>query len=768
MVAVRPDIRAAAATPVRLPWWRASRSGPRARWSMALAFALAAATGRAAVAQPVPTVPFRAGMVITRSVRLAPGTYRVPGRAGDDAALITIRGEGITVDARGVVLVGLPPESAPDGAAGVAVRIDGGRAVTLRGLTARGYRVGILAEGTRGLVLEDNDLSHGWKPRLFSLVEHESLADWLSFHRNEQDEWRRFGAAMYLRDVTGGTIRGNRAVQGMNGLLLVRTDSLRIERNDVTHNSGLGLGLYRSSHNVIVANHLDYNVRGYSHGVYRRGQDSAGLLLYEQSAHNVVAWNSVTHGGDGLFLWAGQSTMDTGQGGANDNLFAMNDFSWAPTNGMEATFSRNAFIANRVVGNDHGLWGGYSWQSLVAGNCFAGNRIAIAIEHGQENALLANRFDGDSLAIRLWANPVEPSDWGYPKRRDTRSRDVRIAGNLLVGTRIAYRIDSTSGLDSAGNRQQDAAGSAFVAPAPASGVPPAFCDAGVPLPDTARALLGARLPAEAPSFAQRADAVRDRSAIVVDEWGPYDWRSPKLWPVDSTRASPLRLRVLGPPGTWRVRSRRGVARLSAEAGEVGDTLVVTPAAPPAGMAADWVVVLEYRGAATVSPRGTPRAAGVPVSFSYARWEPAQDWRVRVVAWSDSTDPRRQAAAFARLLAGAPLLERREPRLDWMWYRPPIAGIPPTRWAMEATTTVRLPPGRHTLRTLSDDAVRVWVDDRLVIDHWAPHETAPAYATITGGRRRLRVQYAQVEGWTELRLDLLRGVQPASSGSPGPH
>src|SRR5437868_14659228 len=37
---------------------------------------------------------------------------------------------------------------------------------------------------------------------------------------------------------------------------------------------------------------------------YTRGQDSADLLIYEQSAHNVIAHNSLTHGGDGVFLWA--------------------------------------------------------------------------------------------------------------------------------------------------------------------------------------------------------------------------------------------------------------------------------------------------------------------------------------------------------------------------------------------------------------------------------------------------------------------------------
>ena len=104
-------------------------------------------------------------------------------------------------------------------------------------------------------------------------------------------------------------------------------------------------------------NRIDWCVRGYSHGFYNRGQDSAGLLIYEQSSRNIVAFNSVTHGGDGLFLWAGQSTMDTGQGGVNDNLFYDNDFSHAPTNGIEATFSRNVVLsatASRSTGTASG------------------------------------------------------------------------------------------------------------------------------------------------------------------------------------------------------------------------------------------------------------------------------------------------------------------------------------------------------------------------------------------------------------------------------
>lgn len=730
-----------------------------------------------ASAQQAPTVPLRPGMVITASVRIEPGTYRLAAPRDTGSALVLIRGDSITVDMRGVRLVGTAEEDDPDQAAGVAVRIDGGRHVRVEGAVIRGYHVAILARGTRDLVLADNDVSHNWKPRLFSGIQHESLVDWLSYHKNDADEWLRFGAGIYLRDVRGGEIRGNRAEQGMNGLLLSRTDSVLVWNNSFSFNSGLGIGLYRSSHNRILHNHADYDVRGYSHGFFRRGQDSAALLMFEQCSHNVVAYNSMTHGGDGLFLWAGQHTMDTGQGGANDNLFWGNDFSFAPTNGMEATFSRNRFIANRIEGSDHGLWGGYGWESQVIGNRFAHNRIGIAIEHGQANAIALNTFDGDSTAVRLWANPIEPSDWGYPRHRDTRSRDTRIAQNHFSRVRVGVRAASTHGLVLTGNAFENIDSVIALADSLVtltmtnntvrSGVPDPERDAAAmpPLPDSIRRLAPPPLPGGLdPATAPQAR--RARSAIIVDEWGPYDWRSPKLWPADSGRGASVRLQVLGPAGTWRVVAQRGVATLSRASGQLPDTITVTPHADSLG---DWSVELEYRGAATVSPRGVHRAAGEPQRFHYAHHEPAVAWRARWFASSDSTvELRTDSAARAALLAGAPRLEQRLPRLDVYGYGAPVRGLPAARVLLDATGTVTLPPGEHTLRLISEDAARVWVDGILLIDAWEPHESRVRYAPLSGGVRTLRVQYLQAGGWTELRLELLAGVVEWSTGSPGPH
>ena len=655
-------------------------------------------------------IELRPGMVITQSVVVKPKTYRLSGPP------ITIRGDNITVDFRGATLEGSDPARPPDEARDTAIVIEGGATITIANAHIHGYKVGILARGTHGLALLGNDVSHNWKPQLFSLVEHESLVDWLSFHHNENSEWLRFGAGIYLQDVHGGELRKNLGVGGMNAALLVRSSGITIRDNNFSFNSGLGIGLYRSSDDTIVHNRLDYNVRGYSQGHYSRGQDSADLLLFEQSCRNMVAFNSMTHGGDGIFLWAGQTTMDSGSGGANDNLFYGNDVSYATANGVEATFSRNKIIANRAWGSEYGVWGGYSYETEIVANDFHGNRTGVAIEHGQDNVIAGNQFHFDSTGIRLWADSIEPSDWGYPKHHDTRSRDYAISGNQFMGNRTILTVRNTTGLDT----------TSTILPQPA--------------PTFITKLLNDSV--AVPSYELSS---RDRSAIIVDEWGPYDWQWPKLWPVGrDTSGGDVRYRLvaLGPKVhvPWRLRASHGVAALptlngSRGAGLIGDTLLVTPSDP-----SDWSVTLTSNGKL----------------FGYEFFEPRINWAAQFSSDSGDLVP-----------PGPPA--RGQPRLDFMWYRPPAAYafLPQSHWSLKATGTVTLEPGTYSLRTISDDAVRVWIDGVLAIDDWTPHESQVDYAPLSAGTHELRVEYRQVDGWVELRVDIVRG-SARSPGSPGPH
>ena len=125
------------------------------RWT-GLRAALMLALPAAAAAQPVgrpPTIELTAGLVITKSVRVARRTYRLRAPESLDSAVIVVRGRDVTVDFNGATLEGTAPGADPDLAAGVAIRVEGGERVRLLHARVRGFRVGILARGTRALTL---------------------------------------------------------------------------------------------------------------------------------------------------------------------------------------------------------------------------------------------------------------------------------------------------------------------------------------------------------------------------------------------------------------------------------------------------------------------------------------------------------------------------------------------------------------------------------------------------------------------------------------
>lgn len=370
-------------------------------------------------------------LVIRRSAAVARRVYAISSDQSLAHPAVEIRGDNITVDFQEATLQGTTPATQPNERHGLGLLIHG-RNVTVKNLKVRGYKVGLMAKDCPGLKIVNSDFSYNWKQHLASTLDKEDESDWQSYHHNEKDEWLEYGAGLYLRGCSGFEVRGCRAVGGQCGLMLTGCDKGFVWNNDFSFLSGIGLGMYRSSDNRIMHNKIDWCVRGFSYGVYNRGQDSAGILIYEQSNRNTFAYNSVTHGGDGFFLWAGQTTMDSGAGGCNDNLLYGNDFSHAPTNGIEATFSRNKFVNNLVLECWHGVWGGYSYNTPVVGNVFGYNVDAIAWEHGQDDYVRGNIFYRDNTVMRIWQNPGQDPNWGYPKHHDTENRDWLVAGNSFV------------------------------------------------------------------------------------------------------------------------------------------------------------------------------------------------------------------------------------------------------------------------------------------------------------------------------------------------
>ncbi|HVV12772.1 MAG TPA: PA14 domain-containing protein [Amycolatopsis sp.] len=88
---------------------------------------------------------------------------------------------------------------------------------------------------------------------------------------------------------------------------------------------------------------------------------------------------------------------------------------------------------------------------------------------------------------------------------------------------------------------------------------------------------------------------------------------------------------------------------------------------------------------------------------------------------------------------------------------PSPGIPATNFSLRAIGEIVFPAsGNYTLKTLSDDGVRVWVDDLLVIDDWqvqgATWTSATVHSGAAGEAHRIRLEYFQGAGDSQLELD----------------
>jgi parallel beta-helix repeat protein len=703
----------------------------------------------ASAANDPPTVVVdRDNVEITRScvVRIE----KSPIADADGNGVIQITGPGITVDLGDQVLRG--SNGAPDTFTGTGISITG-KDVTLRGGRIHGYKVGVHARFADDLVVEDGDVSGNYRQRLGSTWRREDAADWLRPHANDDNEWlTNYGAGVYVEDSARITIRRVRARQTQNGIVLDRVGGGEVYDNDCAFGSGWGIALWRSSRNTISRNACDFRIRGYSHGVYNRGQDSAGILLFEQCERNTITHNSMTHCGDGLFLYAGDEALGKVnpnanpswyvRRGSNRNVIAHNDCSYAAAHGIEVLFSfSNRVLANRITGNAIcGIWGGYSQACVFAQNEIDANgempygseRGGINIEHGRSNYIAANTFRDNPVGIFLWwdrdreigklpwaqANPTAVEDNALLQNTfqgDLIALQLRGCGPTTVGinhaTDVEVELDadeiSRSVLTELGNF--DLPATEFETPEPIGKTSP----------------VGAL------------DHLRGREHIVMTEWGPYDWRAPRLFLVDRAPGRHV-YRLLGPEALIDASVEGDNVALTRDAD--GHSLIVAAAAT--GAALPYTLT-----ARTASGRQT--AAGVLVQATWA-----------VTVFRSEADPREDLEAWRRG-AEAHGVRSSLPALDLRYGPEGPAGLQPAapdHFGTIATTTIVVPAGTWRIRTTSDDGIRVRLDGAVVIDDWTLHATRTHEYEFTVAEPEqldIRVEHFELEGNAELSLDLFQ-------------
>ena len=188
-------------------------------------------------------IMLKKGMTLKRSVKIKKATYALDGHDSLNRPVIVIEGNNIIIDFNKAIMKGSNRKASPNQFFGLAILVRNGRNITIKNLSARGYKVAIMAQNVEGLKLEHCDFSYNYRQHLNSTQEKEDLSDWMSYHQNEKDEWLRYGAAMYLRDCNNAIINNCRVTGGQNALMMTRSQNATIFNNDFSFNSGIGIGM---------------------------------------------------------------------------------------------------------------------------------------------------------------------------------------------------------------------------------------------------------------------------------------------------------------------------------------------------------------------------------------------------------------------------------------------------------------------------------------------------------------------------------------------
>ncbi len=772
-----------------------------ASWTLAVAsFALGQAPPPQAQPAPTPVdsqlpqeVVAADNTRITRSCRLILSPRAL--LDSDNNGVIQIEGDNITVDLSGQTLTGAEPTTPQDQLRGIGIVLHG-NGITLRNGKVTGFRVAVSGVACNHATIERIECIRNYAQRLRSTPDQESDLDWLAPHQNDHDEWLTlYGAAVAVRDAQGVTLREIGVRQGQNGIVLSRVADSQIYNCDASFLSGWGLALWRSSRNTICRNSFDFCVRGYSHEIYNRGQDSAGILCFEQSCNNTIVLNSATHCGDGFFGFAGREALGEvppaggvtansewyrGRG-SNNNLIAMNDFSDAAAHGIETTFSfENQIIRNRI---DRaaicGVWGGYSHNLQIRGNLMracgtvgAREGGAINIEHGSAAVIADNQFAANSVGVSLWSD----SDPALARLAWTTANGAASTGTAIVRntfdrdnvgvmlresseTTIAFNSMSQvpTALDADAASEKTIRSSSTLSAADWSAT-----DA------LAQALPGAgnsvRLENSLPMTLR--EKLNGRGAILMGEFGPYDFIAPMAIAEPGT-THVHRWKLLGSQPIQFTQATKATGDVRAEIEPDSNTVAVMTETPGKLTAYELAI---FWGRA---PNQVQRVQGTILSAL---------WRVSVFALPNPAQPSVPPtdAAFEQAAKDGQVVYIESLTLPFGAGGPDSVKLvattpnaPKDHFGLRATTTFTAPAGDWLIQTKSDDGVRVWVDGALLIDQWTHHACRTDTAPLPIAAERevtIKVDYFELVGDARLEFKIIpdptkSSVIPAPEGTP---
>ncbi len=544
------------------------------------------------------------GMKINKSVKIKKAVYKLDAFDNPDKAAIIIEGNDITVDFNNSVLKGSNLKKKPDEFFGTALIIRNSERVIIKNLTAKGYKIALQATNAGSLTLENCNFSYNYRQQLQSTPGKVNEADNITY---EENNMLQHGAAIYFNNCDLAIIKSCKVTGGQNALLMKDCDDALIYNNDFSFNSGIGLAMYNCSRNKMVYNKLNFNIRGYSDGVYSTNAGGAGIVLHGQSSDNLFFKNAVAHCSKGFLLPVAN------QSGGKVNVLKENDFSYAASSGIEMKSGGAKILNNRFYECDTGLSGNHSSGNDIGGNRFRNNNIAVAVANGQNNNIHHNIFFQDKEAIKLWGDKLKFSIGD--SLQDTRSNNYAIVANSFNSNAVVYNLQGTDKLNIFNNTYADTT----VVFQIGSGVTniDSFPN------DELLVLLSDDSTITEPYVEKPQEVFKGSGQLagqknnIITEWGPYDFLSPRIWlnnPAD-TATGTIQFEIKGPKGKWKVKSFRGLDSLSAKA---GDMPAVLNAKRKATSSQEVFIELEYIGEAITTQFGDVIPKSKPFIFRFKK------------------------------------------------------------------------------------------------------------------------------------------------------
>src|SRR5258706_7458167 len=171
--------------------------------------------------------------------------------------------------------------------------------------------------------------------------------------------------------------------------------------------------------------------------------------------------------------------------------------------------------------------------------------------------------------------------------------------------------------------------------------------------------------------------------------------------------------------------------------------------------------MEYTGPSFVDQYGNIIPANKPFRFRFKKFFQPIDWEINWFRVDTSAfNPVKTGSLFPANVRVRPVKSEKANKIDYAWW----GGIKTdegqvTQFITTAEGQAQFAKGRYQLSVTWDDAVRVFVDDKLVIDEWNPsqytYDESPhrKIELNLNGTHHFRVEHIELGGFATLAVKL---------------